>query len=71
MYRIEEGVMMMNSNIKQKDFIFSTTASMANSPVDEFILELFDYSPNQSCDGTPKKVITNFDELIDFFETIE
>ncbi|WP_147534713.1 hypothetical protein [Bacillus marasmi] len=62
---------MISSNIHQEEFIFSTTASDANSPVDEFILELFDYSPNQSCEGTPRKIITNFEELIDFFETIE
>ena len=64
---------MINSKGNQDEFIFSTTASSVNgdSPVDEFILELFDYSPNQSCDGSPKKVITNFEELIDFFETID
>lgn len=64
---------MISSKGNQDDFIFSTTTSSlnGNSPVDEFILELFDYSPNQTCDGTPKKVITNFDELIDFFETID
>lgn len=64
---------MISSKGNQDDFIFSTTTSSVNgdSPVDEFILELFDYSPNQTCDGTPKKVITNFDELIDFFETID
>lgn len=64
---------MISSKGNQDDFIFSTTTSSpnGNSPVDEFLLELFDYSPNQTCDGTPKKVITNFDELIDFFETID
>ncbi|MGJ7921162.1 hypothetical protein [Neobacillus sp. LXY-4] len=62
---------MKSSNVTEEDFIFSITASSSNGPVDEFLLELFDYSPTLSCDGAPKKVIKNFDELIDFFETIE
>lgn len=62
---------MISSNTKHNEFIFATSTCEESSPVDEFILELFDYSPNQSCEGTPRKVITNFEELIDFFESIE
>lgn len=63
---------MISSKLNQEEFIFSTISNVnAAGPHDEFILELFDYSPNLSCDGTPKKVIKNFDELIEFFETID
>lgn len=62
---------MKSSKIVQDDFVFSTTATSTDNPTDEFLLELFDYSADLSCDGIPKKVIKNFDELIDFFEDID
>lgn len=62
---------MKSSKIVQDDFVFSTTATGIDNPTDEFLLELFDYSPDLSCDGIPKKVIKNFDELIEFFEAID
>lgn len=61
----------MNSTKLKKDgFIFSTTTSSSSS-ADEFLVELFDYSPDQCCDGTPAKIIRNFDDLIDFIEQID
>jgi hypothetical protein len=68
---MKEGGFMTISKSNGDYFIYSTTASPQNSQVDEFILELFDYTPNMACEGTPKIVIKNFDELIDFFETFE
>lgn len=61
---------MKSSKIVQDDFVFSTTATGIDNPTDEFLLELFDYSPDLSCDGIPKKVIKNFDELIEFLKPL-
>lgn len=61
---------MKNQPVNNKDFIFSTFVTDTDSSIEEFNVELFDYSPEMDCTGDPKVVITNFDELIDFFETL-
>ena len=53
------------------ELIFSTFVTDTDRSIEEFMVELFDYSPDMACSGKPKVVIKNFDELIDFFETLE
>jgi hypothetical protein len=62
---------MRQSQENNGELIFSTFVTDTDSSIEEFMVELFDYSPDMSCSGEPKKVIKNFDELIDFFETLE
>ncbi len=62
---------MKSSQVNQEDLIYTTTAATNDDSTDVFVVELFDYSPDLSCDGIPKKIIKNFDDLIDFFEAID
>ena len=57
---------------KSKDgFIFTTSTSSSSTSTDEFVVELFDNTPDQCCDGKPTKVTKNFEELIDFLEKFD
>jgi hypothetical protein len=61
--------MKVSEKVKES-FIFTTSTSSSTS-TDEFVVELFDNTPDQCCEGTPKKVIRNFEELIDFLEQFD
>lgn len=49
------------------DYIF-TTNIVDSTCESEFMIKIFPYSADMECEGTPAKIIHNFDELIDFFE---
>lgn len=66
-----EGVMMKSSLLNKEGYIFSTSTVSSSDSADEFVVELFENSPDQTCDGTPTKVIKNFSELIDFLELFD
>lgn len=51
-------------------YVFSMNAGESVS-ADEFNVELFEYNQELSCEGTPKKIVKNFDELIDLLDEWE
>ncbi|MDF0727991.1 hypothetical protein PY093_15060 [Cytobacillus sp. S13-E01] len=57
-------------SIVEKNYIYETAV---NPPVsgEEFSLELFHYSPDLSCSGTPCKKINTFDELLQMIDEFE
>lgn len=54
-----------------ESYIFTTSTSTSFNSADEFVVELFDNTPGQCCDGTPTKIIKSFEELIDFLEQFD
>jgi hypothetical protein len=62
----------MKISEKVKDsYIFTTNTSTSSTTTDEFVVEFFEHTPDQCCDGAPTKVIKNFGELIDFIEQFD
>lgn len=55
---------------KHDKYIFSMTAGEGLS-MDDFDVEFYEYNQELSCDGSPTKVIKNFDELINLLEEWE
>jgi hypothetical protein len=56
--------------INHPTFIYSVNSGEGISQND-FEVEFFDYNPELCCDGTPIKVIKNFDELLTFLDECE
>jgi hypothetical protein len=54
----------------QNIFIYSINAGEGLT-AEDFVVELFDYNEALECEGAPKKVIKNFDDLICFLEEQE
>lgn len=54
----------------KEDLIFMSEVSKEENNTD-FHVEVFTYSSDLKCDGSPVKVIHNFDDLINFFENDE
>lgn len=54
-------------NAKDKNYVFSTSINSSESQ-DEFLIELFSCSEEDTDQEKPAKVIHDFDELITFFE---
>ncbi|MFT4416016.1 hypothetical protein ACLM5H_19325 [Fredinandcohnia humi] len=52
-----------------KNFIYQTSVSPSSD--EEFLLELFNYSPDFSTSLTPYKTISSFDELISIIEHLD
>jgi hypothetical protein len=51
-------------------YVFSIDAD-ENSTADEFNVEFFEYNHELCCEGNPRKVIKNFDELINLLDEWE
>ncbi|MBT2689613.1 hypothetical protein J7I93_15585 [Bacillus sp. ISL-47] len=56
--------------IKEQSYSFTTSVTEA-SQKEDFIVELFEFGPDMDSEGLPLKVLTNFDELIDFIEEMD
>jgi hypothetical protein len=54
----------------QNKFIYSIDAGEGLT-AEDFAVELFDYNEALDCEGAPKIVIKNFDDLIQFLEEQE
>lgn len=52
---------------QNEEFIFMSEVVESAKETD-FYIEIFPFSPDMECEGTPVRVIHNFDELIRFFE---
>jgi hypothetical protein len=56
--------------LSPRNFIFETTVSPSDHN-EEFGLDLFDFSPDLECSGTPCKKISSFDELLKIIDDLE
>jgi hypothetical protein len=57
-------------NSKDKNYVFTTSINTSENQ-DEFLIELFSCSEEESDQKKPEKVIHDFDELISFFESLD
>jgi hypothetical protein len=51
-------------------YVFSIDTG-ENSTADEFNVEIFEYNHEMCCEGNPRKIIKNFDELINLLDEWE
>ncbi|MFE8699318.1 hypothetical protein ACFYKX_01645 [Cytobacillus sp. FJAT-54145] len=52
------------------NYIFTTTVSDHGNH-DEFVIQLYKYLSDSELENSPSRTISNFDELISFFEELD
>lgn len=60
----------MKAQRKKEDYIIATKV-LNSTHKEEFVVEVYPYSLELDCEGTPSRTINNFDDLINFFDELD